>query len=120
MWFKLLMPLTVYICLLLTIYNIIILYTYLYILLMVILADQFEVPSRTLCLMLFICWMWINLVTLKSFLISSKISGLFLSRIFILSFIAVMICCVWSSAPIFELFSATSKDDEMGGTRREE
>lgn len=37
---------------------------------------------------------------------SSKISGLLRSRCFIRSFIAVMIICVLSSAPCFELFSA--------------
>lgn len=88
------------------------------ILLMVILADHLEVPSRTLCLMLFMCWTWIILVTLKSFRISSKISGLFLSRIFILSFMAMMMCCVRSSAPVLELFSAAPEDGKVGGSRK--
>ena len=76
------------------------------ILLMVILADHLEVPSRTLCLMLFMCWTWIVLEISNTLRISSKISGLFLSRIFILSFMAMMMCCVRSSAPVLELFSA--------------
>lgn len=77
---------------------------------MAILADHLEVPSRTFCLMLFMCWMWIILVILKILRISSKISGLFLSRIFILSFIAMMMCCVRSSAPVLELFSAAPEN----------
>lgn len=81
------------------------------VLLMVILADHLEVPSRTLCLMLFMCWTWIILVMLNTFRISSKISGLFLSRIFILSFMAMMMCCVRSSAPVLELFSAAPEDE---------
>lgn len=89
------------------------------VLLMVILADHLEVPSRTLCLMLFMCWAWSILDILNTFRISSKISGLFLSRIFILSFMAMMMCCVRSSAPVFELFSAAPEDNKGGGNRRE-
>lgn len=77
---------------------------------MAILADHLDVPSRTLCLMLFMCWTWTILVVLKILRISSKISGLFLSRIFILSFMAIMMCCVLSSAPVLELFSAAPED----------
>ena len=58
---------------------------------MVILADHFEVPSSTLCLMVFICCAWMALLMMNTSLISSKISGLFLSRIFILSFMAMII-----------------------------
>ena len=43
---------------------------------------------------------------METYRISSNISGLFRSRIFIRSFIAMMIVCVLSSAPCFELFSA--------------
>lgn len=82
--------------------------------LMEILADHLEVPSRTLCLTLFMCWTWIILVMLKIFRISSKISGLFLSRIFILSFMAMMMCCVRSSAPVLELFSAAPEEKRKG------
>lgn len=82
--------------------------------LMEILADHLEVPSRTLCLTLFMCWTWIILVMLKIFRISSKISGLFLSRIFILSFMAMMMCCVRSSAPVLELFSAAPEETRKG------
>lgn len=80
--------------------------------LMAIFADHLDVPSRTLCLMLFMCWTWIILGMLKILRISSKISGLFLSRIFILSFMAMMMCCVRSSAPVLELFSAAPEDDK--------
>lgn len=82
--------------------------------LMEIWADHLEVPSRTLCLTLFMCWTWIILVMLKIFRISSKISGLFLSRIFILSFMAMMMCCVRSSAPVLELFSAAPEEKRKG------
>ena len=105
-----------------------------------ILADHFEVPSRTLCLTAFIwpAWLlsstlntslWINLNTSQhnclifdlfqqqhtisdnanktiSYLINSNISGLSLSRTFILSFIAIIILLALSSAPCLELFSA--------------
>lgn len=84
---------------------------------MVILADHLEVPSRTLCLMLFMCWAWTILEMMNTFRISSKISGLFLSRIFILSFIAMMMCCVRSSAPVLELFSA-APGDKVGQVQR--
>lgn len=73
---------------------------------MVILADHLEVPSSTLCLMVFICWAWMALLMTKTSLMSSKISGLFLSLIFILSFMAIMMFWVRSSAPCLELFSA--------------
>lgn len=73
---------------------------------MVILADHFEVPSRTLCLMVFICWAWMALLMTNTSLMSSKISGLFLSLIFIRSFMAMIIFWVRSSAPCLELFSA--------------
>lgn len=79
---------------------------------MVILADHFEVPSSTLCLMVFICWAWMALVMANTSRISSKISGLFLSLIFILSFMAIMIFWVRSSAPCLELFSAAPEKVE--------
>lgn len=78
---------------------------------MVILADHLEVPSRTLCLMFFMFWVWTILEMLNTLRISSKISGLFLSRIFIRSFMAMMMCCVRSSAPVLELFSAAPEGD---------
>ena len=73
---------------------------------MVILADHLEVPSNTLCFTVFICCTWATLLTLKTSRITSKISGLFRSRIFILSFMAMMMFWVRSSAPCLELFSA--------------
>lgn len=73
---------------------------------MVIFADHLEVPSSTLCLIVFICCAWMALLITNTSLISSKISGLFLSLIFILSFMAIMIFWVRSSAPCLELFSA--------------
>jgi hypothetical protein len=42
----------------------------------------------------------------QAYRMSSKISGLVRSRCFILSFMAVMMICVLSSAPCLELFSA--------------
>lgn len=87
---------------------------------MVILADHFEVPSSTLCLMVFICCAWMALLMTKTSLMSSKISGLFLSLIFILSFMAMMMFWVRSSAPCLELFSAAPEHRERGcnGIRR--
>lgn len=73
---------------------------------MVILADHLEVPSRTLCFTVFICCTWATLLTVKTSRITSKISGLFRSRIFIRSFMAMIMFCVLSSAPCLELFSA--------------
>lgn len=72
----------------------------------VILANHLEVPSSTLCFTVFICWAWANLLSQKTSLIKSKISGLFRSRIFIRSFMAMMMFWVRSSAPCLELFSA--------------
>lgn len=57
-------------------------------------------------LMVFICCAWMALLMTNTSLMSSKISGLFLSLIFILSFMAMMIFWVRSSAPCLELFSA--------------
>lgn len=48
---------------------------------------------------------------------SSKISGLFRSRVFILSFIAVMMICVLSSAPCLELFSAAPDKEKKRPTK---
>lgn len=45
-------------------------------------------------------------------LMSSKISGLFLSLIFILSLMAIMMFWVLSSAPCLELFSAAPEEEE--------
>lgn len=45
-------------------------------------------------------------------LMSSKISGLFLSLIFILSLMAIMMFWVLSSAPCLELFSAAPKEEK--------
>lgn len=72
----------------------------------VIFADHFEVPSSTLCFTVFICWACVSLLSQNTSLIKSKISGLFRSRIFIRSFMAMMKFWVRSSAPCFELFSA--------------
>lgn len=88
----------------------------------VILADHLEVPSRTACLMVFICWAWRSLVIPKMVRMVSKISGLLRSRIFMRSFMAVMICCVRSSAPVLELFSAApgmmmSHSNQFNGNR---
>ena len=73
---------------------------------MLILADHLEVPSRTLCFTAFICCMCVVLVTPNTSWISSKISGLLRSRIFMRSFSTMMMFCVRSSAPCLELFSA--------------
>lgn len=72
----------------------------------VIFADHFEVPSSTLCFTVFICWECVILLSQNTSLIKSKISGLFRSRIFMRSFMAMMKFWVRSSAPCFELFSA--------------
>lgn len=79
---------------------------------MVILADHLDVPSRTLCLMVFICCEWTVLLIMNTSLMSSKISGLFRSLIFMRSFMAMMMFCVRSSAPCFELFSAAPAVNE--------
>lgn len=73
---------------------------------MVILADHLEVPSSTLCFTVFICCTWATLLTVKTSRITSKISGLFRSRIFMRSFMAMIMFWVRSSAPCLELFSA--------------
>lgn len=73
---------------------------------MLILADHLEVPSSTLCLICFIWVTWVDLGTANTSWISSKISGLFLSRIFMRSLRTMMMFWVRSSAPCFELFSA--------------
>lgn len=73
---------------------------------MQILADHLEVPSSTLCLICFIWVPWVGLGTENTSWMSSKISGLFLSRIFIRSFRTMMMFWVLSSAPCLELFSA--------------
>lgn len=73
---------------------------------MLILADHFDVPSRTLCLICFIWVPWLGLGMSNTSWISSKISGLLRSRIFMRSFRTMMMFCVRSSAPCFELFSA--------------
>ena len=65
--------------------------------------------TSTACFTVFIWFMWFFLSTAKTFLIISNISGLFLSRIFIRSFIAVTIPSFLSSAPCFELFSAAPR-----------
>lgn len=49
-------------------------------------------------------------------LMSSKISGLFLSLIFILSLMAIMMFWVLSSAPCLELFSAAPEEEEKTQT----
>lgn len=73
---------------------------------MLILADHLEVPSSTLCLICFIWVTWVDLGTAKTSWMSSKISGLFLSRIFMRSLRTMMMFWVRSSAPCLELFSA--------------
>lgn len=73
---------------------------------MLILADHLEVPSSTLCLICFIWVTWVDLRTANTSWISSKISGLFLSRIFMRSLRTMMMFWVRSSAPCLELFSA--------------
>lgn len=73
---------------------------------MLIFADHLEVPSRTLCLICFICVPWFCLSTPNTSWICSKISGLFLSLIFMRSFRTMMMFWVRSSAPCLELFSA--------------
>lgn len=73
---------------------------------MLILADHLDVPSSTLCLTAFICCVCAALVTAKISWMSSKISGLLRSRIFMRSLSTMMMFCVRSSAPCLELFSA--------------
>lgn len=77
---------------------------------MLILADHLDVPSRTLCLTAFICCVCAVLVTAKISWMSSKISGLLRSRIFMRSLSTMMMFCVRSSAPCLELFSAAPAD----------
>lgn len=73
---------------------------------MVIFADHLDVPSKTLCFAAFVYCTKSSLEILNISWITSNTSGLFFSLIFILSFIALMIFCVLSSAPCLELFSA--------------
>lgn len=73
---------------------------------MVIFADHLEVPSSTLCLAAFVCCTKSSLEIWNISWMTSNTSGLFRSLIFILSFMAVMMVRVLSSAPCFELFSA--------------
>ncbi len=73
---------------------------------MLILADHLEVPSSTLCLICFICVPCVVLSRPNTSWICSKISGLFLSLIFMRSFRTMMMFWVRSSAPCLELFSA--------------
>lgn len=82
---------------------------------MLILADHLDVPSSTLCLTAFICCVWELLVTAKTSWISSKISGLLRSRIFMRSFSTMMMFCVRSSAPCLELFSAAPAVADVPG-----
>ena len=77
---------------------------------MLILADHLDVPSSTLCLTAFICCVCAVLVTAKISWMSSKISGLLRSRIFMRSLSTMMMFCVRSSAPCLELFSAAPAD----------
>lgn len=86
----------------------------------VIFADHFEVPSRTLCFTVFICWACVNLLSQNTSLIKSKISGLFRSRIFIRSFMAMMKFWVLSSAPCFELFSAAPVHQEVNNAHQKQ
>lgn len=82
---------------------------------MLILADHLEVPSSTLCFICFMCVTWVDLMTPKTSWMSSKISGLFLSLIFMRSFSTIIMFWVRSSAPCLELFSAApgSQKQEM-------
>lgn len=73
---------------------------------MLILADHLDVPSKTLCLTCFIWVTWVVLGTPNTSWMSSKISGLFLSRIFMRSLRTMIMFWVRSSAPCLELFSA--------------
>lgn len=57
---------------------------------MLILADHLEVPSRTLCLTAFICCVCVVLLTPNTSWISSNISGLLRSRIFMRSLSTIM------------------------------
>lgn len=86
----------------------------------VIFADHFEVPSSTLCFTVFICWACVILLSQNTSLIKSKISGLFRSRIFMRSFMAMMKFWVRSSAPCFELFSAAPVHQKIHNAQQEE
>lgn len=79
---------------------------------MLILADHLDVPSSTLCLTCFIWVTCVALITPNTSWMSSKISGLFLSLIFMRSFSTIMMFCVRSSAPCLELFSAAPERQE--------
>ncbi|TNN56046.1 hypothetical protein EYF80_033762 [Liparis tanakae] len=72
---------------------------------MLILADHLEVPSRTACLAVFRWLLKSSLETRNISWITSNTSGLFFSRIFMRSFMAMMMFWVLSSAPCLELFS---------------
>lgn len=88
---------------------------------MVILADHLEVPSSTLCFTVFICCTWAALLTVKTSRITSKISGLFRSRIFMRSFMAMIMFWVRSSAPCLQLFSAAperGQEQKLGLSNR--
>lgn len=84
---------------------------------MLILADHLEVPSRTLCFTAFICCVCVVLVTPNTSWISSNISGLLRSRIFMRSLSTMMIFWVRSSAPCLELFSAAPGRGQPGVRR---
>ncbi len=84
---------------------------------MLIFADHLEVPSSTLCLICFICVLCVVLSRPNTSWICSKISGLFLSLIFMRSFKTMMMFWVRSSAPCLELFSAAP--DQKDEWRRE-
>lgn len=86
----------------------------------VIFADHFEVPSSTLCFTVFICWACVILLSQNTSLIKSKISGLFRSRIFMRSFMAMMKFWVRSSAPCFELFSAAPVHQKIHNAHQEQ
>lgn len=73
---------------------------------MLIFADHLDVPSSTLCLICFMCVACVALSRANTSCISSKISGLFLSLIFMRSLRTMMMFWVRSSAPCLELFSA--------------
>lgn len=79
---------------------------------MLIFADHLEVPSNTLCLICFICVPWAVLSRPNTSWICSKISGLFLSLIFMRSFRTMMMFWVRSSAPCLELFSAAPDETD--------
>ena len=82
---------------------------------MVIFADHLEVPSSTACLAAF---RWVEKSSLEIWNISwmtSNTSGRFFSRIFILSFMAMMMFWVLSSAPCLELFSTAPRTHTQEG-----